>query len=108
MAAGGVPHLDVDATVEDGVGRLHIAGELDLAGTDELARAFEGLVRAGVDRVAVDAAAVSFLDSSGLRALLSGQRAVTEAGLGFAIEKVSPIVERLLDVTGTRRMLLSD
>lgn len=103
-----IPHVDVEAAIEGGVGRLRLAGELDLAGSEMLTRAFDMFVREGVERVVVDAGAVSFLDSSGLRALLAGQRAVTEAGLGWAVEQISPVVERLLEVTGTRQALLPD
>jgi anti-anti-sigma factor len=103
-----IPHLDVEASIEDGTGRLRLAGELDLAGCDALTQAFESFVREGVGSVAIDASAVTFLDSSGLRALLAGHRAITDAGLGFAIEQVSPAVERLLHVTGTRAVLLPD
>ena len=103
-----IPHLDIEAAIEDGIGRLRLAGELDLAGCEMLTSAFERFVRESVDQVAVDAGAVSFLDSSGLRALLAGHRTVTEAGAGWVIEQISPAVERLLDVTGTRQVLLPD
>lgn len=50
--------------------------------------------------VHVDLAQVSFIDSSGLRALLLSQSAVTAGGGTLRVVEMSDSVRRLLEITG--------
>jgi anti-sigma B factor antagonist len=76
-----------------------VAGEIDIADaqdfTDELLGALDG----GQD-LAVDASGVSFIDSSGLGALLSALRRSGEVGRRFVVVP-SSAVSRVMDLTGT-------
>ncbi len=73
---------------------LRVAGEVDLHVADALvgeALALEA------DRMVIDLADVTFIDSSGLHALLRIQRHV--AG-GLALRNVTPVTARVLELAG--------
>ena len=74
-------------------------GEVDISHGAELLRSIK-LVSDGTERVVVDLSAVTFLDSSGLNALVSGQRALDGRGIGLRV--VSPEdnpVRRVFEIT---------
>jgi anti-sigma B factor antagonist len=78
---------------------LTVVGEVDMTTAPELLRSIE-LVSDGTERVVVDLSAVTFLDSSGLNALLSGRRALDARGIGLRV--VSPEdnpVRRVFEIT---------
>jgi anti-sigma B factor antagonist len=75
-------------------------GELDLVGAPALAAA---LPCDGDGAVIVDMAAVGFMDSSGLRALLEARQASLEAGRSFAISRPSDAVRRVLELVDLTR-----
>ena len=77
----------------DGVTRLVLTGELDLDTSGGLA---------GDDLIVVDTAAVTFIDSSGLRALLE---LGSTPGERVRFGPFSPSVERLVELTGTSQLL---
>ena len=84
--------------------RLLLSGELDMATADELRsigiRALASLgERARLD---VDMAALTFIDSSGLGALISIRNAAEDGGHEVALMNVSPSIVRLLELTGLR------
>ena len=51
-----------------GDGRVVVLGEVDMATAPELSEAIESLINTGAQRVVVDAAGVTFMDSTGLAA----------------------------------------
>ena len=53
----------------------------------------------------IDLSQVTFMDSSGLRVLLTAHRRAEEAGRGFALVKGGDTVSRLLEVTGLSERL---
>lgn len=74
-------------------------GDLDVATAGRLVDEVERLNWNG-DRgpVVLDLAGVGFMDSSGLRALLDSERAVTDAGRTFALACLSSGVRRVLEL----------
>jgi anti-anti-sigma factor len=82
-----------------GVLVIKVDGELDLAGTGDLARCLRQAER-GRDRILVDLGGVTFMDSAGLDVLLDASET-----LGERLELVVPpdsSVSRLLKLTGAR------
>ena len=97
--------LSIRRSLDAGVERLAVAGELDLATVPVLERAFDAVF--GDDEVrmiVVDLAQLSFLDSSGLHLLLRMTEAC-EPSDRLRVIGGSPAVARLLDVSGTRHLL---
>lgn len=84
--------------------RLVLAGEIDLSSVDVLIRAQgEALAGAATRRlqgVVVDLDRVTFLDSTGIGALVGGFREAAAAGLTFRLENPHGAVVRVLDVSG--------
>jgi anti-anti-sigma factor len=80
---------------------ITVRGEIDSSNCAELQDELLRLAAADGDRsCTLDLSAVSFMDSSGLRALLLGQKAMTSAGKRMVIAGVSDNVRRLLEITG--------
>jgi anti-sigma B factor antagonist len=85
----------------DGVRAVVVTGELDQATLPELQRALDEVIDAGSGALLVDLSDCSFIDSSGLAALVSARERVTGAdNRGFAVCCVSAQVLRLLEITG--------
>jgi anti-anti-sigma factor len=83
----------------DGIG-IALRGEIDMAAADAVVAAFERVTDLAVDVVMVDAVDVTFLDSCGLRAILTGMRAVEHRGGSVSLTAMSAPVSRVLDVAG--------
>jgi anti-anti-sigma factor len=98
-------HLGIESKVEDGVGRVRLRGELDLDGAASVTDRVAALADQGASAVEVDAQGLTFLDSSGLRALLSAREQLENSGVAFRVTAASQAVERVLDMTGTRALL---
>jgi anti-sigma B factor antagonist len=78
-----------------------VSGEIDTANNHRLEQLLVSIADDGRrDGVVVDLGKVSFIDSSGLRALLTGQRAVVAARRSFCIGDASEPVRRVLEITG--------
>ena len=91
------------ARVEDGPDRVLVVaeGELDILGAPRLAEVIPA--DDGSSPIVIDLAAVEFMDSTGLRALLEARTAATTAGRPFALARPSAAVTRVLelvDLTG--------
>ncbi|HKY57165.1 MAG TPA: STAS domain-containing protein [Aeromicrobium sp.] len=81
------------------VGVLRVAGEIDMASADELRdRLLACLER--FESVEVDLGGVTFIDSSGLAALVRLRTESEMVGKAVALVKVSPAMARLLELTG--------
>jgi len=91
--------FSISTAVRDDVLVVTVSGEVDLSTAPELTRAIH-LISAHTRRLVADLAGVTFLDSSGLNALVRGCHALEERGVGFVLvaEPDGP-VRRLLDLT---------
>jgi anti-anti-sigma factor len=97
--------LNVAIAVDKGMARVTMRGELDLDRAEEVTDRLGALPSQGATSVVVDASGLNFIDSSGLRALLSAREQLEEAGATLQVTNLSPAVERVLDMTGTRKLL---
>jgi anti-anti-sigma factor len=84
----------------DGTASLALEGELDLASAPTFEMAVSEAL-SGAVAVEIDAGGVSFMDSSGLRALLSARRNADAAGRNLRLVRASDAVSRVLEVTRT-------
>jgi anti-sigma B factor antagonist len=78
---------------------LALNGELDLASAQLLQREVESAEIAAAPRLVLDLEGLDFIDSSGLRVLLSAYERARERGQEFAVTRGSPQVQRLLAIT---------
>jgi anti-anti-sigma factor len=80
--------------------RVAVAGEIDLATADTLRDGLIGVLSAQPsDRVEIDLAGVSFMDCTGLTALILARRAALLAGCQLRITNPQSPVRRLLELT---------
>jgi anti-anti-sigma factor len=78
------------------------SGELDLASAGALEREVQEVSRRGFARIVIDLRDVTFLDSAGLRLLLSLRNDAKRAGPALALMRGPQRVQRIFDITGTR------
>ncbi|WP_436524626.1 STAS domain-containing protein [Actinoplanes sp. HUAS TT8] len=86
---------------DDGAVTVTVIGEIDFSNADEVA---DGIRDAITDwspsTVHVDLRDASFIDSTGLGALIEGYRAATESDIRYVVLNPSPTFRRVLTVTG--------
>jgi anti-sigma B factor antagonist len=80
--------------------QLALEGELDLATTPILEHSLEDAERDGEQVVALDLTELSFVDASGLKAILNAhRRAIRRGGPGLSLLNPSDDIRRLLELT---------
>lgn len=75
-------------------------GEIDLSTADQLTGAVETALAGRPTLIRLDLAATTFMDSSGLRAVIAGEQRAAEAGARLNIVGMSAGVEKVLEITG--------
>jgi anti-sigma B factor antagonist len=78
---------------------VEVIGRLDAETCEGLKHAFVDLVARGVRQATVDMAAVTFLDSSGLSALVAGLKTMRQAGGDLNLAAVRPQARTALRLT---------
>jgi anti-sigma B factor antagonist len=81
-----------------------VNGEIDLETSSELSAVLASLEPPG-GAVDVDLSGVPYIDSTGLRALLTARDAAREAGGSLRVSATSSIVARLIEITGCNELL---
>jgi anti-sigma B factor antagonist len=93
--------VDVSRQQSGSVARLTVAGEIDMASVDALAKALlDAMLNPGISAIEIDFSAVTFCDSSGVAALDEGYAAAREHGITLRVINLRPIVSRVLEITG--------
>lgn len=76
---------------------LRLSGEIDIATVSVFQEAFETLAETQLSDLIIDATEVTFIDSTGLHALIAGKRLMHGSGVAIVLV-VSPQVRRVLEV----------
>ncbi|MCS6908961.1 MAG: STAS domain-containing protein [Anaerolineales bacterium] len=85
--------------VEPGQLVLYVEGRLDAETCNTLKRSFQDHVAAGVRYVTVEMSQVTFIDSFGLSALISGLKVLRQAGGGLNLANVAAQARAALKLT---------
>ncbi len=99
-AALGAPQLELQ---DHGSGAQHtlvLTGELDMAWSSVLDAAVRKVCTEQTETVALDLRKLTFMDSSGLRAVLLAQELCEQHGCEFLLIPGPPQIQRLFEVTG--------
>ena len=92
-------HLTIETRSDNGVQHLVLSGEFDLAAVpgfeDRIADAESGSPAV----IVVDLTGLEFMDSSGLRALVSADDRARRASRRFAVVPGPPAVRRVFEIT---------
>jgi len=95
--------LEVTRTVDHSRRRAHrivVRGELDLTGAGMLSRQLTETCEEGAVLVLVDTSDVTFIDGAGLKCLHMASKEFERHGGRLVVDRTSPAVERLLELTG--------
>jgi anti-anti-sigma factor len=96
--------LDIRERDEGACRIVELAGRVDALGSPALEASLLGSVREGRPRIVVDCADLSYISSSGLRALLVGLKAARAAGGGCALVALGNEPRRVIETTGFHRL----
>jgi len=100
--------LIIEVHHEGGDATLTLEGELDPHTAPMLADEIENLVHSGVTNVVLVLSGLGFVDSSGLRVIITADRDLTEQGGRLVLRSPSDNVRRLLEITGLLDHLHTD
>ncbi len=93
-------------TVNDGVLRLAISGEVDISTADFLTDAITNVIVAGhVAELIIDLDQVTYLDSTGISALIRGHHLAAAFGIAYLVSNPHDMVHKVLDITGVLGLL---
>jgi anti-anti-sigma factor len=95
--------LEITTTDADDSGSVTVtvSGEIDVNTCGQLQ---DALVALEGKHVALDLDQVGFIDSSGLRSVITGQRRITDAGGSLRVSALSAPARRLFEITGLLEM----
>jgi anti-sigma B factor antagonist len=106
MDSNSFPSFEIDQSRDaDGVLRLWLIGDLDLVGKDQLETLLRRL-RLDGSAVRIDLSRLEFLDSSGLRSLVTAVDDARSDGWSLTVDPtLPPAVRRVIDIVGVADML---
>jgi len=88
--------FSISVAHEAGFLLLHLAGELDMATGPVLRRTIDDLVKPPLLEVILDLRDLTFVDATGLRALLYARQATVSVSAEFQISSVSDVTHRVI------------
>jgi len=97
--------LEIVASESGGVRLLRLAGELDLGGVDEFERLLGTDEGQQAGTVVLDLRELTFIDSSGLRALIMADQRVRAGGGRFVVVRGQERVDEVLQMTGVAQRI---
>ncbi len=102
-----MPMPSFDLRVVRNGSAVHIAprGELDIATTPELEQALTEATAEPVAEIVLDLRELTFMDSTGLRALAQANSGAGERGVALSIIRGPRQIERVLEISGLGTML---
>jgi anti-anti-sigma factor len=103
-----MPAAQLNAHRRDKAGRalITLSGEIDLYTAPQLCASMEDCLRDGIRTIDVDLGTVTFCDCSGLNVFLRTSQRVNASGGSFQLHHASPLLTRIVDITGSGFLLL--
>lgn len=92
--------FDLAAAINGDVARVVISGELDSSSAPRLISMVHDLASPPVRGIELDCEGVTFLDSSGVRALIVTRKAAAQMGVDLVLVQSSTPVTRVIEMTG--------
>jgi anti-anti-sigma factor len=97
--------VQIDVQGHDGAAVVRLNGRLDLLSAADVKGRLGQVVAQGDRRIVVDLNDVSFVDSSGLGALIGGLKAARQAGGDLRIARPPQQAQTILELTTLNRVL---
>ncbi|GAA4365560.1 STAS domain-containing protein [Nocardioides caricicola] len=92
-------------TTPQGIAVVRPQGRLNMAAARRLKEVLDGLVGDGRNRIVVDMEETTFLDSSGLGALIAGLKSARQAGGDLRVARPTEAVRTVFSLTNLDRVL---
>jgi anti-sigma B factor antagonist len=92
--------LEIAVSEDGGVRQLRLTGELDMAGVDRFERMLAADEAPDTATFVVDLRGLTFIDSSGLRAVIMADQRVRANGARLVVVKGTDRVNEVLEMTG--------
>jgi anti-sigma B factor antagonist len=103
MGPSGTPEFRLEAIEQGLVTVLRLTGELDLASGPRLTAEIEPTLTRRPATLAIDLRQLTFMDSSGIHAIIAAERRCRQRGTRFYLIRGSATIERLMAVCGLDR-----
>jgi anti-sigma B factor antagonist len=98
--------LQITTQYHAGTIRVTVRGDVDMTCSDRLTEALRAAARLGpARRLVVDLDRVTFLDSTGIGALVAGRHEATANRIGYQVINTHGIVARILTISGANPIL---
>jgi anti-anti-sigma factor len=97
--------MDMDKTVDGKVAVLRPTGRINMVAAPAMKATIEETVAAGQSRIVVDLSSTTFVDSSGLGALIAGLKTARQADGDLRLAEVPEQVMTVLRLTNLDRVL---
>lgn len=94
------PSFEIQDSVCDGHHTLALSGELDIAEAESLESMITRLCSDGLKGISLDLSRLTFMDSSGLQAVLHAQQLCREHGYDFLVAPGKGQVLRFFEIAG--------
>jgi anti-anti-sigma factor len=95
--------LEIAVSESGGVRLLRLTGELDMAGVDRFERQLASDQTPGAETFVLDMRGLTFIDSSGLRAVIMADRRVRAGGGRFIVVMGPERVNHVMEMTGVAK-----
>lgn len=96
----GTEELRVEASFAGHQAVLAVIGEVDAATAPQLEECLLDLLHRPLERLTVDMRATTFIDSTGLRALVAGLSRARQCGVEFTVASPTASVRKILEIAG--------
>jgi anti-anti-sigma factor len=103
--ADGTPRFQLQELVDGGEHTLVLAGEVDMVAAPGVEEAVGRLCVEGTTRIVLNLREVTFIDSSGLRAILAADGLCRQHGCEFSLVPGPEQVQSLFEMTGVAELL---
>lgn len=97
--------MDLEKSIDGEVAVLRCTGRLNMSAAPGLRTAVDEIVGQGTSRIVIDLSDTSFVDSSGLGALVGGLKSARQAGGDLRIAGAPEQVRTVLALTNLDRVL---
>jgi anti-anti-sigma factor len=89
----------------DSAASIVVVGEFDMTGTARFGASVSEALATDPPSITVEARGLTFIDSSGLAALIRAREAADEAGVAFRVDEPSPPLRRIAEVHGVEDLV---
>jgi anti-sigma B factor antagonist len=91
--------LEIETEVADGLARIALKGELDLSTVNKVDEELQSLEASGANLIVLDLSRLTFLDSTGLRCLVTADQRAKETGRRLVLVRGPDAVQRVFTIT---------